>query len=112
MSQNYVHVHSDEEYTKALEEAGEQPVIVKTSAAWCGPCRVIAPYFKSLAADFKDVTFISLDVEECEDTATELGISALPTFVALSNGEEQQRVSGADKPKLKLLVENHAVLKK
>ena len=104
----YVHVHNDDEYKQSLESAGELPVVVKTSASWCGPCRAIAPYFEGLADDFKEVYFISLDADECLSTSKELHISALPTFIALRNRKEFDRVVGADKNKLKTLVEKHS----
>ena len=102
----YVHVHNDDEYKQALESAGDLPVVVKTSAAWCGPCKAIAPYFENLANDFKDIHFISLDVDDCELVSEELGITALPTFISFLKGEEKQRLRGATKNRLKEMVES------
>lgn len=104
----YIHVHNDEEYEMTVADAGDNLVIVKTSAEWCGPCKAIAPYFEELASEFKDVHFISLDVDECDDASVKLKIRALPTFIALRDRKELQRVMGVDRVKLKLLVEKHS----
>jgi thioredoxin 1 len=99
------HVESDEEYN-ALE--GKEKRIIKCSADWCRPCKQIAPYFEELAAECKDTDFISLDVDECPDTAKNLNTRALPTFVVLDgDGKELTRLVGADRGKLKALVKSH-----
>jgi len=96
----YVQVKTDKEYSLALEKHGPGLVIVKASASWCGPCKAIAPFFKELGDDSKQALFISVDVDECMQTAANLGISSLPTFIFLKEEKEIDRFSGSNKTKL------------
>ena len=41
-------------------------VVVDFSATWCGPCRMISPYFDELSKDFKSVYFLKVDVDAVE----------------------------------------------
>lgn len=67
---------------------------------WCGPCKLIAPYFESLKNIFTDVTFVKVNIEEEEKMAQAFDVSRIPTFVVTVDGTEVNRMSGADKQKL------------
>ena len=105
-----IHIENDEQYDEILKEQTltGKAIFVKCSAPWCGPCRVIAPYYDQLATENKDNVFISLNVEDCESTAISLKISGLPTFVVLKDGKEVSRVVGANKKKLNAVTESYA----
>jgi thioredoxin 1 len=63
--------------------------VLKFSASWCGPCRV-------LANTLKDVDGITnIDIEKDQETARKYGIRSVPTMVFLKNGEEVHRISGS-----------------
>ncbi len=57
-------IATKEEFDAALKEAGSKLVVVDFTASWCGPCQQIAPVFKGLAQEFKDVVFLKVDVDE------------------------------------------------
>ena len=63
--------------------------VLKFSATWCGPCKVLATTLKD-AAEIK-----SIDVEQDQETAMKYNIRSVPTLVFLRNGKEVHRVSGS-----------------
>jgi thioredoxin 2 len=74
---------------------GAKPVVVDFWAAWCGPCRSIAPVIESLASERSDVTFGKLNVDENQRTSAQFNVSSIPTLVFFRNGKEAGRVVGA-----------------
>ena len=76
--------------------ANDIPVLVDVWAAWCGPCRSMAPMFEQAAGELEpDVRLIKLNADEEARIASELGVSALPTMLLLRGGRVVARISGA-----------------
>jgi len=69
--------------------------VVDFWAAWCGPCRTIAPVIDELAAERKDVRFGKLNVDENPRTAARFQVQGIPLLVFLRNGKETGRLTGA-----------------
>ncbi|KAK8865818.1 thioredoxin [Kwoniella newhampshirensis] len=88
--------------------AGSEPVVVDYWATWCGPCKMISPHFAKLEAKFPGVKFVKVDIEEQEDIAKEVGIKAMPTFIAYKDGKPIDTVTGAVPAKLNALLEKVA----
>ena len=63
--------------------------VLKFSATWCGPCRVLAQTLK----DVEGIT--NIDIEKDQETARKYNIRSVPTLVFLRNGVEVHRVSGS-----------------
>jgi thioredoxin 1 len=83
----------------------EKAIVVDFHAHWCGPCKAIAPFFEKLAERVSDhVHFIKIDVDESADIAEFYNITGMPTFIAIYNGEEFMRTTGANKEELARLV--------
>jgi thioredoxin len=73
-------------------------VILDCSAAWCGPCKAIAPVFAQLGNMYSDtVLAVKMDVDHAEELAVRLGVTSMPTFVVFQNGQEVRRFSGGSR---------------
>lgn len=71
-------------------------IIVDCWAAWCGPCKMIAPIIEELAKEYAGkVVFGKLNVDENPKIASEFGIMAIPTLFVFKNGEPVDVIQGA-----------------
>ena len=92
-------VHADDLATfdaEVLQAA--VPVVVDFWAAWCGPCRVIAPELEALAAERSDLKVVKVDVDANPHVAGRYGIQSIPT-VALFRDGRPASVSVGAKPR-------------
>ncbi|XXG48424.1 hypothetical protein AAC387_Pa02g2875 [Persea americana] len=80
-------------------------MVIDFSATWCGPCRFMEPVLNDLAAQFTDVVFVKIDVDELRDVAQDWKVEAMPTFVLVKKGKEVDRLMGAQKDELKKKIE-------
>ncbi|GFP18712.1 thioredoxin 1 [Candidatus Hakubella thermalkaliphila] len=72
------------------------PVLVDFWAAWCGPCRMVAPELEKLAEEESDrLKVAKLNVEDNRVIAARYGISSIPTMILFKDGKEQKRLMGA-----------------
>jgi thioredoxin 2 len=86
----------DEQNFKAAVERTELPVVVDFWAAWCGPCRAMAPNFERAAGELSPrVRFAKLDTEASPNIAARFAIRGIPTMILFKNGTEAARLSGA-----------------
>lgn len=70
-------------------KASGKPVVVDFGAAWCGPCRHVAPIIEQLADEYKDRIIIgTCDVDQNNALAAQFGIRSIPTVVFLKPGGE------------------------
>lgn len=69
--------------------------VVDFWASWCQPCLMMAPEFKTAAAQLPQVVFAKLQTDKYEQAAAPYNIRSLPTMVAFRHGKEIARQSGA-----------------
>ncbi len=73
----------------------DKPAIVDFWAAWCGPCRMIAPSIEELAREYKDKAVIGkVDVDVNMQVSADFGIRNIPTLLFFKGGEVVDKIVG------------------
>ena len=90
-------------------QKNQLPVVVDYWASWCGPCKMMAPVFESVAAELAPfVLFAKVNTETEPSLASAASIRSIPTLAIYQGGNEVARISGAmDAANLKSWVMNN-----
>lgn|SRR3989338_3277269 len=99
---------TDANFKKEVLES-DLPVLVDFWAAWCGPCKMIAPAIEELAKEYSGKCKIGkLNVDENPKATTHYGIMSIPTLIFLKEGQVIEQISGAlSKSELKKKIEEN-----
>ncbi|KAI3778069.1 hypothetical protein L2E82_07067 [Cichorium intybus] len=95
---NVTLIETLEKWEEKVSEANRRGkmVVVNFSASWCSPCRLIAPTFCNLAAKYESLMFLTVDVDELSEFSTSWDIKATPTFFFLKDGQQVDKLVGAN----------------
>jgi len=86
---------TDATLADVLKGAGDKPVLVDAWAAWCGPCRMIAPTIDQLAKESNGRYVVGkLDVDANPNTAMQYRIDSIPALLLFKNGKLVDKMVG------------------
>lgn len=82
-----------EEFKNILEN--NRFVVLKLSATWCGPCKVLEGTLEKIKGDYPDINFVHCDVDESDEIAAEFRIRSVPTMIYFVDGVAIDKTVGS-----------------
>jgi thioredoxin 1 len=80
----------DQEITQAT-----QPVVIDIFATWCGPCQQMTPIVAELEKEFgSKYKFVKINVDEAREISIQYGVTSIPTFVFIKDGQVKSKATG------------------
>jgi thioredoxin 1 len=107
VSDAVLHVSDSEFNEKVLKADG--PVLVDYWAAWCGPCKMIAPLLDDVAEEYAGkLSVVKLNIDENPQTPQHYGVRGIPTLMVFKDGEvEATKVGALTKSQLTAFIDSN-----
>jgi thioredoxin 1 len=101
-------IQTEEEYKAALAATNKRPAVIKFTADFCNPCKLVAPRVLELAHEYEGkAEFFEIDIEQLDGLAIDLGVTSIPAFHVISNGAKVDEVVGTNMDKLAHYIAQH-----
>lgn len=71
------------------------PILIDLWADWCGPCKMMAPHFATVAKQNPQMVFAKIDTEANPRLSSAFHVRSIPTLVLMNKSNEIARISGA-----------------
>ena len=102
------HIDSRADFETAMKQSNIHPIVIKFTADFCGPCKLIAPVFQQQAERFQGkMSFYELDIENLDSVALELGVASIPAFHVIRSEKKVDELVGANIDKLEAIIKKH-----
>jgi thioredoxin 1 len=105
-------VHTLASWDRIYQAAGDRKlVVVAFSATWCGPCRRMEPELMALAAEFRNVWFVKIDVDAARGLIQAVeSVRSLPSYALIRGDKQVGAMKGAHPKQLRELIEKHQTI--
>jgi thioredoxin 1 len=90
-----VGIKTKEELKNLCSESGDKLVILKFSALWCQPCRMLGNVIRELEGTMDNVVFAECNVDESDELVTEYRIQNIPQMFFFKNGYQIDKIIGS-----------------
>lgn len=95
-------IHVTKESFDALVLNSPKPVLLDFWAAWCAPCRMLAPILDEIAAEHPEIVVAKVNIDQEMELAMRYGVISIPTVLVIRSGEVAAKTVGYS-PKEELL---------
>ena len=85
-------IKTEQEFNNLI--SSNQTVVIDFYADWCGPCKMMAPFFEQVASEESSITFAKINVDELEALSMRYEITSIPTIIIFKDGKLSKRHSG------------------
>ncbi|KAI9473605.1 MAG: PITH domain-containing protein [Benjaminiella poitrasii] len=83
-------------------------IVVDFFATWCGPCKMIAPFYTQLSTKYPNAVFAKVDVDKVKQVAAACKVTSMPTFHFYKNGKKLNEMKGASPQQLEQYVKQYS----